>query len=568
MSGWPHGMTTVVCADVRPLAHPGISPEVLAAAAEHQRRLFQDACTARSGRVQLENTGVLRAEFARAGDALAAVVAAMEAYRQAAWGRRGLLAVRAAIQTMRDAAGADAASRRALTRASYLLESAGAGQVLLSASARDLARFCLPAGATLHDLGEQALRDLEPPERVYQLLHPALAAASPPPGTLSSYPTNLPVCSTPLVGRERELAELQALLATAPVVVLVGTAGVGKTRLALRLAGMLLPEYPDGCWLVSIDAVAKGPAVPQAVAAALELTLPAGTEAVPALVAALRARRLLVILDHCDPWLAESAALITALRAGCPDVRVVATCREPLRGPGGLLWPVPALSVGEHPSSSTGLEAYGEAVELFCARAQAALPAFALTGRSTLPAVQLCRRLDGLPLALELVAAWTPLVPIERLLALIDERLRPLQRTLRLEDRPSQFLRVRVTAGAPDPVVERELPPSREQMLRAILEWSYGQLAEPERLLLRRLGAFRGRFTAMEAQVMASGGRLAPDDVAVVLAELQARALVVREGMPSRLRYHLLPPVRQFARERLQATAEAGAILARCQAAS
>jgi predicted ATPase len=445
------------------------------------------------------------------------------------------------------------------------MDIAGPGQVLLSAAARQLARYSLPEGASLHDLGEQALRDLEPPEHVYQLLHPALAPASPPPHALTSFPTNLPVQATPLVGREHALAELRRLLATTPILVLVGTAGVGKTRLALRLAAAALPAYSDGCWLVSVDEVRDELPLARAVGAALKLSLPPQAD-VQAVVAALAERRLLLVLDHCDARMPEAAALVTALRAACPHLHVLVTCREPLRVPGGVVWPVPALRVADQIGPVAGPGGYGEAVELFRLRARAALPSFTLASRHLLPTVQLCRRLDGLPLAIELVAAWTPLLPVERLFALLDERLRPLYRTLHQSDPPSQFLRVRVTAGEPEPSVERPLPPSRDQVVRAIMEWCYGQLAPPERLLLRRLGALRGRFGLQDAQAVAAGGQLTPETVAATLAELHARALVAREGLSAAPCYHLLPPVRQFARERLRATPEADVVLARAQA--
>jgi predicted ATPase len=563
VSALPRGTVALLCAEVWPLAHPGVPAEALESLAVHQRQAFVATCAARSGSALPAAGTAIRIGFARITDALAAVVEAMQAYREAVWGRRGLLQLRAALHAVPD--GEPTSAARALERAEYLLDIAGPGQVLLSAQARDLARYSLPAGAALHDLGEQALRDLEPPERVYQLVHPALAAASSPPRALYSYPTNLPVQATPLVGRQRALAELQALLATASAVVLVGTAGVGKTRLALRLAAALLPAFPDGCWLVPVDEVHDGPALPRAVAAPLGLALPPGADATLALGEALAERQLLLVLDHCDPWMPESAAVLTALQAACPGVRVLATCREPLRVPGGVVWPVPALAVAEQIGGAAGAAGHGEAVELFCLRARAALPAFTLTSRNLLPTVQLCRRLDGLPLAIELVAAWTPLLPVERLFALVDERLRPLQRTLRLDDPPSQFLRVRMTAGEPAPPVERALPPSREQVVRAIMEWCYGQLTEAERLVLRRLAGFRGRFTLADAQAVAAGGRLSPEEAAAALAVLQARALVAREGLAAAPRYHLLPPVRQLARERLQATPEAAAVLARCR---
>jgi predicted ATPase len=564
VSELPRGTTAVVVAEVRPLAHPGVPAATLESVAAHQRHAVEAACAARGGVPLPAADAQVRVAFPRIADAVGAVVEAMQAYREAAWGRRGLLQLRAALHAVHQ--GEPTSAPRALERAAYLMDIAGPGQVLLTAAARHVARYSLPEGATLHDLGEQALRDLEPPEHVYQLLHPALAPASPPPHALTRFPTNLPVQSTPLVGREPALAELRALLATTPVLVLVGTAGVGKTRLALRLAAAVLPAYPDGCWLVCVDEAHDDLPLARAVAATLGLALPPHADAQAAVGAALAERRLLLVLDHCDARMPEAVALVTALRADCPNLHVIATCREPLRVPNAVVWPVPALPVADQIGPGAASGGHGEAVELFCLRARAALPSFTLTGRHLLPTVQLCRRLDGLPLAIELVAAWTPLMPVERLFALLDERLRPLYRTLRQSDPPSQFLRVRVTAGEPEPPVERALPPSRDQVVRAIMEWCYGQLAPPERLLLRRLGALRGRFRPADAQAVAVGGRLTPEEVATALAELHARALVAREGLSAEPRYHLLPPVQQFARERLRATPEADAVLARARA--
>jgi non-specific serine/threonine protein kinase len=359
-------------------------------------------------------------------------------------------------------------------------------------------------------------------------------------GNRASPPHNLPIRLTSFVGRERELAEVMRLLTTARLLTLTGTGGCGKSRLALRLATELLDTYPDGVWLVELAALNDSTLVPLTVARALEAPAPPGRTPVEALVAAIKPKRLLLVLDNCEHLVADCAALAETLLLACPSLRILATSREALGIDGETVWRVPSLALpAVAPAPSTADLAGYDAIRLFVERAQAAAPGFALTEQTAAAVTDVCRRLDGVPLALELAAARLKVLTVDQVADRLDDRFRLL------------------VGGS-----RTALP--RHQTLRATLDWSHSLLDEAERALLRRLAVFAGGWTLEAAEAVGAGDGLASGDVLDVLARLVDKSLVQADtGGDEGARYRLLETVRQYAGEKLADAGEADSLSAR-----
>ena len=383
-----------------------------------------------------------------------------------------------------------------LVRCARLMATAHGGQTVLSAAVAEVVRDALPAGAALRDLGAHRLKDLERPERVAQLLHPELPADFPPLRSLDALPHNLPRQGAPFIGREAELAAVVARLRDpgVPLLTLTGPGGTGKTRLALQAAAEVLDAagpFPDGAWLVDLAPLTDPALAPAAVAQALGVQEAAGRPLAEVLRDYLREQRLLLVLDNCEHLLPGAAHEAAALLAAGPGVTVLATSREALRVAGEREHPVPPWACPPGPArrgrparaapppDPAALSQY-EAVALFVERAVAAQPDFAVTN-ATAPAVaELCHRLDGLPLALELAAARVKVLPPPALLARLGDRLGVL------------------TGGRRD-------APARQQTLRAAIAWSHDLLAPAEQALFARLAVFAGGWT-LEAAEAGCGG--------------------------------------------------------------
>jgi len=374
-----------------------------------------------------------------------------------------------------------------------------------------------------------------------QLRH--METQSPPPATrptslgAGDRRDNLPIALSSFIGRTRELAEVRRLLGTTRLVALTGAGGGGKTRLALAVATAVVPEYPDGVWLVELAALTDRAQVVQAVAAALGVCEEPQRPLTATLVDALRARTLLLVLDNCEHLLDSCAQLATTLLSACPRLRILATSREALGVAGETSWLVPSLSLPDPQHVLTRMELVeAEAVGLFVERAAAALPTFRLTPENASDVVQVCRRLDGIPLAIELAAARVKVLSMAQLAARLDDCFRLL------------------SAGGWTAV-------PRQQSLRATIDWSYALLAEPERALFRRLSVFAGGWTLEAAEVVCAGDCLAGDEVLEALAHLVDKSLVVverQDGGP--VRYRLLEAVRQYSHEKLRESGEAESI--------
>jgi predicted ATPase/class 3 adenylate cyclase len=412
----------------------------------------------------------------------------------------------------------------AVNRAARIMSAAYGGQILLSGAVAALVEGRLPPGVGLRDLGLVRLRDLASPERMYQVTHVGLRAEFPPLRSLEGTPNNLPQQVTSFIGRESESAEVKAMLAGNRLVTLLGVGGIGKSRLSLQVAADVLDDYPDGVWFVELAPIADEVRVPQVVATVLGVSEEAGKPLVDVLVRALRHRRLLLVLDNCEHLAAACADLVARLLQSGPHVKVLASSREPLNLRGEITYPVPAMGLPDRSNRTTSTPTQFEAVRLFAERAAGVDPAFEITLRNADIVVDICRRLDGIPLAIELAAARVRGLSVEQISARLDDRFRLLVRG----DRTA-------------------LP--RQQTLRALIDWSYDLLDERERALFRRLSVFAGGWTLEAAEAVCAEGDVDAGDVLDVQSQLVDKSLVVLDS--ERARYAFLDTVRQYAAERL-----------------
>jgi predicted ATPase/class 3 adenylate cyclase len=419
----------------------------------------------------------------------------------------------------------------AVNRAARIMAAAHGGQVLVSQAVATLVNDRLIPGIALRDLGVVRLRDLTSAVHVYQLLHPQLRADFPALRTLEATPNNLPQQLTSFIGRKRELTEVEKLLGRTRLLTLVGVGGIGKTRLSLQLAASVMDQYSDGVWLVELAALADSRDVPLAVASVLGVTEVAGYPVAETLYRFAKDRKLLLILDNCEHLLHACAELAKHLLQAGPDVRVLASSREPLHVAGETSYPVPALTIpkSDPTIALADLEQF-EAANLFIDRARSAQPALQWTPQNVVAVANICRRLDGIPLALELAAARVRALSVEKIAA-------------RLNDRFSLLTRGDTTA----------LP--RQQTLRALIDWSFELLTEHERALLQRLAVFAGGWTLEAAEAVGAGGDVSRTDVLGLLANLVDKSLVTLEAEGER--YRLLETVRQYAQEKLDESGEA-----------
>ncbi len=422
-----------------------------------------------------------------------------------------------------------------VNRAARIMSAAHGGQVLVSQSAADLLADRLPAGVALRDLGSIRLRDLGSPARVYQLIQRDLRQDFPALRSLEATPNNLPQQMTSFVGRERELADARALLGGARLVTIVGPGGIGKTRLSLQIATDVLDDYPDGVWFVELASIVDPGLVPKSIAQVLGLQEDSDTSALQALCAHVASRRLLLILDNCEHLVDICADLADALLRAAPDTRVLASSREALNVAGEQTYPLPPLALPNSESSAADA-ARSDAGQLFVERVRLRQPAFALNERNVKTVAQICARLDGIPLALELAAARVGVLTVETIAERLHDRFRLL------------------TGGS-----RTALP--RQQTLRALIDWSYDLLGAAEKTLFARLSVFAGGWSLPAAEDVCTDRDFAPEDVLDPLTGLANKSLVVPDGNSAR--YRMLETIRDYARDRLQERGENVAVRVR-----
>jgi predicted ATPase/class 3 adenylate cyclase len=498
--------------------------------------LLRTAIEARDGYVFKTVGDAFCAAFGTATDAAEAALACQRALLEEGWAEEvGAIRVRMALH-------AGAAEERdgdyfgpPVNRVARLLSAGHGGQVLLSHAAQELTRDDLPEGVSLRYLGERRLKDLFRPERVFQLIVPDLPTSFPPLKTLDARMNNLPAQPTPLVGRERELGEVRDLLRAEGVrlLTLTGPGGIGKTRLGLQVAADLLDEFEDGVFFATLAPITDPALVASAIAEPLGVVEAGDQPLEEGLKGYLRGKELLLLLDNFEQVLG-GAPLVGELLSECPKLKVLATSRSVLRVYGEQEYPVPPL---ELPSPGRLLPidrlSQYEAVRLFIERAKAARPDFSVSDENAPAVAEICARLDGLPLAIELAAARIKLLPPGAMLERLGSRLKLLG------------------GGA------RDLP-ERHQTLRGTIEWSHALLEEGERVLFARLAVFSGGRTLEAIEAVCNTEGDLPLDALEGVSSLLDKSLLRQEvGPEGEPRFVMLETIHEYARERLEASGEA-----------
>jgi predicted ATPase/class 3 adenylate cyclase len=502
--------------------------------------VIRSSLAAHAGREVDTQGDAFFAVFASPRGCVAAVLEMQRALAAHAWPGRERVRVRMGIHCGEAEQTAAGLVGLEVHRAARVAAIGHGGQVLVSETGAMLVRDWLPEGAVLADLGVHSLKDLGRPERIFQLQAAGLQAEFPPLRSLGNPALlhNLPAQLSVFIGRDRELAAVRALVESSRLVTLTGAGGCGKTRLGLQVAAGLLDGSGDGVWLVELAAVTAENAVAPAISAALRLAAQPGRPALEALLDALAPQDLLIVLDNCEHLIGDCAKTAEAIVRHCPRVHLLATSREPLGIDGEVIYRVPSLSLPRPGESGLPAPRSSDAVALLADRAQAHGVALSLDTQTAPLVVSVCRRLDGMPLAIELAAA----------------RLRSMS-LAELHDRLDQ--RFRLLTGGSRTALERQ------QTLRAAVGWSYSLLTGAEQHLLARMSVFAEGFGLDAAEAVCGSGDIDALDVAGLLGSLVDKSLVVAEPAATVLRYRLLETIRLFAAERLaEAGDEAAAVAA------
>jgi predicted ATPase/class 3 adenylate cyclase len=465
------------------------------------------------------------AAFATASDAIAAALDAQRALAAANFPAVEGIRARMALHTGGSAERDGDYFGPTVNRVARLLAIGHGGQVLASGSCTELIKSELPPDCSLRDLGAHRLKDLAQPERVYQLIAPGLPEVFPALRSLDHLSNNLPAQLSSFVGREEEVAEIAALMKERRLVTLTGAGGVGKTRASLQVAANLIDAFSDGVWFVELAPLASGDYIATGVAQALELTLAVEGDSVENLVRALKQKQTLLVFDNCEHLVERAARVLAAILRGCPKVKVLASSRQALGIEGEVTYRMPSLAVPA-------------AIALFAERARGADTRFALTDENARILADVCRRLDGIPLAIELAAARVKMLSPTQLRERLDERFRVL------------------TGG------NRSALP-RHQTMRALIDWSHDLLDEHERVLFRRVGIFVNGFALEGAVAVGSGHDLDELDVFDVLASLVDKSLAQADAQGEAVRYRLLESTRAYALEKLNDVGEGNLIAGR-----
>ena len=500
-------------------------PERMAEAVVAHDALLRDAIEKSGGRVIKTSGDGIVAVFAEPVDGIAAVVAIQLALRDPASTAGIPLAVRCGLHSGEAQRHGDDYLGTTLNRTARVMALAHGGQVLLSQTVADQLVGRLDDAVALRDLGEVRLKGFTGTERVHQLVHPGLRETFPAIRSLEATPTNLPQQLTSFVGRERDIADAQALLAGTRLLTLTGIGGLGKTRLALKVGADVLDRYRDGVWFVDLAPIRDGELVTSEAAKVLGVREEPGRPIIETLCANLKRRNLLLILDNCEHLVQACAELANSILRATADVQVLATSRESLRVPGEQTYAVLPLPV---PRKGEDLQLLLEsaAVRLFLERARQHKPSFAVDAREAPALAELATRLEGIPLALELAAARVRSLPLGEI-------------NVRLKDR------YKLLTGGGRPLL------ARQQTLRALVDWSYELLSEHEQVLLQRLSAFAGGCNLPAVEEVCGLEPLVREDIVDLMASLVDKSLVTAEGGGEGPRYRMLETIRDYARAKL-----------------
>jgi predicted ATPase/class 3 adenylate cyclase len=508
-------------------------PEGMRSVLERHDRYLSKAIQACNGVIVKTTGDGFHAVFDSAAGGVQAAYQAQMALAQDAWVeiapeqlriRMGLYSGKAAIR-------AGDYYGTAVNRAARLMAAGHGGQILLSSATVHLIQEQWPEGAELLDLGEHRLKDLVRPEHIFQLGYPAMGDSFPPIHTIDEYPNNLPVQSTTYIGRENEIAEAKKQLSATRLLTLVGPGGTGKTRLSLQLAADKLISagrpFPHGVWLVEFGPISDPDLVVDTVGAIFNLRQhSSSTPVLDMLTSYLREKKLLLLLDNCEHLIEACALLAEHLLRTCPNIKIVASSREVLGVYGENIFNVPSLTLPSSTQNAPEELLQYEAVQLFVERAASIQPKFQLTEQNGKVVSHICRRLDGIPLALELAAARVKLFSVEQIADRLEDRFRLL------------------SGGS-----RTALP--RQQTLRAMIDWSYDLLSQEEQYLLRNLSVFVSRWSFEAAEFQC------PDlDLFILLTNLVNKSLVVVTEVAGAARYSFLETIREYAAEKLAQAGE------------
>jgi predicted ATPase/class 3 adenylate cyclase/DNA-binding CsgD family transcriptional regulator len=471
--------------------------------------------------------------FARTSDAVRAALDIQHAVVDEAWPGRARISIRIGIHVGEAELRSDGNyAGAALNRCARLRSIGHGGQTLLSRAAADLVHDDLPDDAWLKELGEHSLRGLARTEHVSQLCHPALPTDFPSLNAPGPQSRGLPVQLTSFIGREQEMDDVVRLLGESRLVTLVGAGGCGKTRLAIEAVATVTERYRDGALWIDLSSLTDPGLVPSTVVRALNIGESLMQDPTDTVATYLAPRNLLLLMDNCEHLATACASFIERVLRACSELAVLATSREPLGVDGETAWRVPSLTI---PSAGAGDVEETESVRLFVDRARKSRPQFRLTEDTVDAIASICRRLDGIPLAIELAAARVRAISPQQVAAGIRDRFSLLGGSSRTS-----------------------LP--RQRTLEASVDWSYNLLSEPERVLFRRLAIFAGGFTLEAAERVCTGADIDEFAVLELLSQLVDRSLVQMEENDDDTRYRLLEPVRVYARQKLADTGEAPAI--------
>ena len=531
MDSLPNGTVTFLFTDIQgstKLAQQ--QPDEMPALLARHNQILHQAIEGYNGYVFQVVGDSFAAAFHSASDALNAALAAQRKLHNEAW-TPAPIKVRMGIHTgasqLTDDKQYSGYATLALTQ--RIMSAGHGGQTLLSGATRELVRDVLPENTELLDVGEKRLKDLLRPEHLYQLNILELPSTFPPLKTLDAFLNNLPTQLTTFIGRENEIAEVKQELESHRLVTLTGSGGTGKTRLSLQVAADLLEKFGHGVWFVELAPLTDSDLIPQTILSTIGVQEQQGKTPLEVLKEYLHEKQTLIVLDNCEHLVSASAGVANTLLNAAPKLKILASSREALGVKGEISYPVPSLSLPDikHLPVIEQLSQY-EAVRLFIDRALLVAPHFVVDKDNAPHIAQICYRLDGIPLAIELAAARTKMLSIEQISKRLDDRFRLL------------------TGGA-----RTALP--RQQTLRALIDWSYDILSENERLLLRRLSAFAGGWTLEAAEDVCAGDSIESYDVFDLLSQLVNKSLVVviEHSQSGETRYRMLETIRQYAREKL-----------------
>lgn len=532
MSNLPSGTVTFLFTDIEGSTKIAQEhPEAMTLLLARHHEILNQSIQAYNGYVFQIVGDAFCAAFHSPREALSAALGAQQALHSEAWSpvpikvRMGIHTGKAEIQANNEYRG-----YLTLSHVQRLMSVAHGGQVLISHAAREFVHAELPEGVTLRDMGERRLKDMLRPEHIYQLVSPSLPGDFPPIKTLDLRQHNLPAQMTSFIGRETEMNEVKQILRDHRLVTLTGSGGAGKSRLSLQVGTECLSQFPDGVWLAELAPVTDPAFVVQTLLSIFNLREGSHQSPLNTLVDHLRAKNSLLILDNCEHLIETCAQASDALLRSCPDLRILASSREALGIGGEVTYRVPSLDI-PNPANIPPLDHLErvDSIRLFIERAATAKPGFTLTKDNAASLTQICFRLDGIPLAIELAAARVKVLTPEQIAARLDDRFRLL------------------TGGS-----RTALP--RQQTLRAMIDWSYSLLSEPEKTLFRRLAVFVSGWTleAAEAVCRAEEG----PDILDLLTRLVDKSLVLSDESAGEIRYHRLETIRQYSRERFLETEE------------